>query len=354
MSLWPWVRGEWRRSRTSLAGVALLIALGGGITLAAFAGARRADSALDRRIEAEGWTVNATIGTLVTLEEMDGVVDDLLPQVAEIPGVRGAAALTWAGVGLEIDGAPGFFFSGVRGEAIGEGPSETIVSGRDADPTDAHEVTINEEAAAEAGVGVGDTVTLRSYASDQVTEFFEGNGASDNGPRVEAEVVGIFRTLEDIATQPEARVTLTPGFLDLYGDQIVACTCAIVANVPIDELEPVAADIAALVDDASMVVGTIAEQSTILDQAVAVEVGALLIAAAVCAVASIVVMLQAVARQTASRRSDAVSLNAIGATRADRVVAWTAVLAPEHGGWHDRRRRCRVRAVTALPAWRRT
>ena len=122
---------------------------------------------------------------------------------------------------------------------------------------------------------------------------------------------------------------LTPGFMERYGTEIVGCDCTIVANVAIDEIEPVAAEIAAVVDAASMVVGTITdEQSTILDEAVGVEVGALLIAAAISAVASIVVMLQAVARQMAGRRTDATSLNAIGATRADRAVAWTTVLAP--------------------------
>lgn len=329
VNLWPWVRGEWRRGWTSLLGIVVLITIGGGITIAAVGGARRADTALDRRIEYEGWTANATIGSLVTLEEMDGAVDRLLPLIAEVPGVRGAAALTWAGVGIEIDGDPGNLFSGALGTSIGESPTETIVIGRAADQANPHEVTINEEAAAQAGVRVGDTIVLRSYASDQVDEFYEGNGAPDNGPRVEAEVVGIFRTLEDITTQPEARLTLTSGYIERYGDRVVSCTCGIVANIPLDELDQAAAEIADVVSEAQMVVGTITdEQSTILDQAVGVEVGALLVAALVAGVASIVVMLQALARQSAGRRSDEASLAAIGATRADRVAASMAVLAP--------------------------
>ena len=43
-----WVRSEWRSGWRALLGLALLIALGGGVTLAALAGARRADTAIDR------------------------------------------------------------------------------------------------------------------------------------------------------------------------------------------------------------------------------------------------------------------------------------------------------------------
>lgn len=330
MTLWPWVRGEWRRTWVSLLGVAMLLAIGGGITLGALAGARRADSALDRRIEAEGWTINATIGSLVDLDQMDGVVDRLLPEVAQVPGVNGAAELVWTGVGLEIDGEPGFFFSGTIGDVVGDQRfSESLVAGRAADPSTAHEVTINEEAATQGGFEVGDTVRLRSYASDQIAEFYEGNGAPDNGPRVEARVVGIVRSLEDITTQPEARVNLTAAFIDEYGDQIVHCACSIVAAVPLDRVDAVADEIRGVVRDDSMVVGTITdEQSTILDQAVRVEVGALVAAAVVAAAASLVVMLQALARQSATRGADATSLMAIGATGDERTAAWMTVIAP--------------------------
>ena len=52
-SVWLWVRSEWRRRGGSLVGLALLIGIAGGTTLAAWAGARRTASSFDRRLDQE-------------------------------------------------------------------------------------------------------------------------------------------------------------------------------------------------------------------------------------------------------------------------------------------------------------
>ena len=60
-SLGLWVRSEWRNGWRSLLGLALLIALGGGVTLAALAGARRADTAIDRFLDAVATRIGLTV-----------------------------------------------------------------------------------------------------------------------------------------------------------------------------------------------------------------------------------------------------------------------------------------------------
>ncbi|HEX9260487.1 MAG TPA: hypothetical protein VF855_13185, partial [Acidimicrobiales bacterium] len=59
-----WVRAEWRRSVGALVTLALLLALAGGVVLALAAGARRADTSLDRfasRVSLPDLTLSASI-----------------------------------------------------------------------------------------------------------------------------------------------------------------------------------------------------------------------------------------------------------------------------------------------------
>ncbi len=224
-----WVRSEWRRDWRSLVGLALLIAVGGGVTLAAVGGARRADTAFDRFLDRVSSPIDVSAaGIEADLTVYGDAWTDLTEPIADIAGVRGVTPVSWMAVAYEIDGEPSQFFSIATGPPAGDSPppGSHIVDGRAADPRAADEVTINEEGRRQMGVDIGDRITLRSYASDQYTAFIGSDIEEDRGPRVDVVVTGIHRSAEDISDNPEAMVLLTPAFHDRYGDQIVHCDCS--------------------------------------------------------------------------------------------------------------------------------
>src|SRR4029453_3366177 len=102
--LWGWGASEWRRSWRSLTLPALLVTFGGAITIAAIAGARRADSAFDRFLE----QTSAPLAVGLSGQDDDLVTLDgasaLAPDMAAIPGVEGVTPTAWMGVAAEANG----------------------------------------------------------------------------------------------------------------------------------------------------------------------------------------------------------------------------------------------------------
>jgi ABC-type lipoprotein release transport system permease subunit len=327
-----WVRSEWRRGWRSLLGLCLLIALGGGVTLAALGGARRADSAFDRFLDRVSSPVDvAAVGNDFRFDQVNVAWGDLSESIARIPGVRGVTPVSWMGVAYEIDGEPGQFFSVATGPPSGDAPppGSTIVEGRAADPREANEVTINEEVQRQTRVAVGDRITLRSYASDQFAAFIGNAIEVDRGPQVEVQVTGIHRSAEDVSDNPEGIVLLTPAFHDRYGDQIIHCDCAFWIGARRSDADAIAASLPAVIGEYPLAVQKVdGPVRTRVERSVALEVGALRIAAIVAAIASILVVSQALARHLNGDGSTTPALAAIGATRPAVVRAWAIILLP--------------------------
>jgi ABC-type lipoprotein release transport system permease subunit len=327
-----WVRSEWRRSGRSLVGLALLIAVGGGITLAAFGGARRADTAFDRFLDRVSSPIDVSAaGIEADVSVYRSAWADLTGPIADIAGVRGVTPTSWMAVAFEVDGDPSPFFSIATGSPAGDSPppGAQIVEGRAADPQAADEVTINEEGRRQMGVDVGDRITLRSYATDQFGAFIGNDIEDDRGPRVGVVVTGIHRSAEDISDNPEAMVLLTPAFHDLYEDQIAHCDCSFWIAASRSDADAIAAVLPAVIGDYPLAVQEVdGPVRTRVDRSVALEVGALQIAALVAAIASVLVISQALARHIGGDGSTSPALAAIGATRPQVVRGWTAILLP--------------------------
>ena len=327
-----WVRSEWRRSWRSLLGLALLVGLGGGVTLAAIGGARRADTAFERFLDRVSSPVDVSAaGIEPNLDVVNGAWSDLTEPIAGIPGVRGVTPVSWMAVAYEVDGHPGQFFSVATGPPSGSAPppGSQIVEGRAADPKAADEATINEEAQRQMGVDVGDRITLRSYASDQFNAFIGSDIEEDRGPRVEVLVTGIHRSAEDISDNPEGMVLLTPAFHDHYGDQIVHCDCSFWIAAARSDAKAISAALPAVIGDYPLAVQEVdGPVRTRVDRSVALEVGALQIAALVAAIASVLVISQALARHVGGDGSTTPALAAIGATRPAVVRGWAVILLP--------------------------
>ena len=327
-----WIRSEWRRGWRPLLGLSLLIALGGGVTLAALGGARRADTAFDRFLDRVSSPVDVSaVGNDFRFDQVNIAWGDLSESISRITGVRGVTPVSWMGVAYEIDGEPGQFFSIATGPPSGDTPppGSTIVEGRAADPRAADEVTINEEAQQQMGVAVGDRITLRSYASDQFAAFIGNATEEDRGPQVDVQVTGIHRSAEDVSDNPEGIVLLTPAFHDRYADQIIHCDCSFWIGAQRSDADAIAAALPAVIGEYPLAVQEVdGVVRTRVDRSVALEVGALRIAALVAAIASILVISQALARHISGGGSTTPTLAAIGATRPAVVRGWAVILLP--------------------------
>ena len=235
------------------------------------------------------------------------------------------------GRGLRDRRRPEQFFSIATGPPSGDGPppGSTIVEGRAADPQSADEVTINEEAQRQTGVAVGDRITLRSYASDQFAAFIGNAIEEDRGPQVEVQVTGIHRSAEDVSDNPEGIVLLTPAFHDRYSDQVIHCDCSFWIGAQRSDADAIAAALPAVIGDYPLAVQEVDDAvRTRVDRSVALEVGALRIAALVAAIVSILVISQALARHISGDGSTTPALAAIGATRPAVVRGWAFILLP--------------------------
>lgn len=327
-ALFPWIRSEWRRSWRSMLMLAAVVGLGGAATIAAAAGARRADSAFDRLLAREGAPIQLSLDEGVDPAVQARMWQGLPEALMGIPGVIGARPIAWAGVALQADGVPLTFFSGVFGDALGdEPPAPNLVRGEPAGGAD--EVVINEGAADLIGVDVGDVIQVRSFAADQMDAFLYDDSIEDRGPVIDVEVVGISRGPEDVAYRTEAVSWFSSEFRAAYRDDIAMCDCVIVLNAAPEDVDGIIASIPEVIGDLPIVVGQYdLESSATVRHAIGLEVGALWIAAAVAAVATLVAALQTIARQMGSRRSTVDALAALGATRRAIVRAEVLVMTP--------------------------
>ena len=122
-----WVRSEWRTGWRALLGLAMLIALGAGVTLAALAGARRADTAIDRFQDAVATPIGVTVDASMETTQLGDVWDDIAAEIAALPGVRGVSPTAFSGVSLQVDGEPIAFFMPIIGAGIGDDPPTNVV-----------------------------------------------------------------------------------------------------------------------------------------------------------------------------------------------------------------------------------
>ena len=216
------VRNELRRRRSTVVVVALLVGLVTAVVLTSLAGARRSASAPDRFVS--------------LLRPADFFVErssdePFAPRAEEVPGVAAAVDMTL--MGAYPPDLPEDAFYPMLAPAGPLIPAEyhrpMLLRGRVADPSEPHEVTIGERISARLGLDVGDTMPLVSLAP--------GEGFEDDptGPRIDMQVVGITRDLED-ATEQHGRpalVILTPAFRDRYLGEI-----APIGEVSVVALEP--------------------------------------------------------------------------------------------------------------------
>lgn len=206
------LRRQWR----GLVVIVLLSGLAGGVTLAAFAGARRTSTSFDR------FLVSSRNHDVIVFATSIGPRD--VTRLRASPGVAGIGYARQ----LSLVRPDGDFL------AVG-GPLDRslfhdvdrlrIVTGRPPDPGRPEEVVVGEALARTQHLAPGDRLPVASYTQAQIDRLQndERNGAPPPlGPHVVLRVVGISRSPIDLSLQgAEGGLLLLPrAFVEKYGGRI--------------------------------------------------------------------------------------------------------------------------------------
>src|SRR4051794_40789530 len=207
-----------RRSWRGLVIVVVLVAFAGGVTLAAFAGARRTSSSYRRFI-------TSTPSPDVILLSHDIPPSDA-PRVRAIRGVIAVARARFLAL-VKPDGSPldvGFAIAGPLDDHLFDDIYRLrIVDGRDTAPGAADEVVLGEPFARLIHRGVGDTLHVASYSQAVVDQIRQGKTPPrPRGPGLRLHIVGISRAPSDLSLQGVTGGTflLSRAFVEKYGDRI--------------------------------------------------------------------------------------------------------------------------------------
>jgi FtsX-like permease family/MacB-like periplasmic core domain len=181
-----WLRIDSRRRWRSLLVLALLVALATATVLAATAGARRGQSAVERL-----WTgtLPTTVTVLPNQPGFDWAKVRALPEVAAVSEFP----VTF---GFQVACCPD---AGTGFPPIGDEYGRTIerpvmLAGRVFDPARADEVIVTPQFAQHYHKGVGDTLTLMLASKKQANEQYDGTTGPPQGPVVKARITGVARS----------------------------------------------------------------------------------------------------------------------------------------------------------------
>ncbi|MEO6317473.1 MAG: FtsX-like permease family protein [Acidimicrobiales bacterium] len=319
------VRHSTRTSRREILATALIVALAGGVALAALAGARRTASAFPRYLEAshasdvavqvgpveEGsaFSIDTAHGFATRAASIDGVEEDAsyIGLEAMFPVVDGE--LSSAEVVGSLDGR----YIDVDSVAISDGrlPRSDRVD----------EVLINEIAASYSDLGVGDDLTLQARGG-----FGEGNPLDAPILAEEPVVVvgiGLFPTevlSDDFDRSP--RILATPALTELYREDLGSYLWQGLRLSPGTDVDRVIADYASLVgEDNAIIVQRTDQQATSVQRAIRPVVTGLGVFGLAALVAALTLGTLAGLRLSGQSTSDAATLRALGLRPSARAIA---------------------------------
>jgi hypothetical protein len=329
-AVWVRARAELRRRWRATVLLAVLVGLAGGVVLAAVAGARRTDLAMDRFL-----AYSRPLNVHVAGERLDLRAVERLPQVADFDQGAFMALTPSTPSGTPDPGALGNIAPIVylRGSSGVTSDRYLLVAGRPPDPDQPLEVVVNQKLAARRGVGPGGTLRLWAYSPEQVQRpdlMRPGEVFMPAGPALDLTVTAVGRWPQDMqpGTADEDVVYLgtelalfTPAFWRIYHDR-----AGVVGGV-VDEafrlhgdrhdLEGFTTAVRRLPGgrEAVIQVGSDAENSAKeAEQALHVQAVALLVFAALTALAALLVVGQGIARQVELDADERPTLAALGMT----------------------------------------
>jgi hypothetical protein len=332
-AVWMWVRSEWRRGWGGLVVVGLLITIAGGVTMAAAAGARRADGAMARfQVATNDPQVEVELAS-TDLDELEATIprlpsaSELAQRLAAVGGVEGVQVVSF--IAATPDPDTGFFNAALSAE-VGRAPTALLVEGRRFEPDDPYEVLVNETAAKRWG-GVGSVLTLHTLDPSQLSVMAEMATGEPAGPTIEVRVVGVIRGVEEITDVPEPILIATPAFVERFGRDVAMFPG--VANVTAetdraDELEGLVTDLGEAAGEEFEAHPPREDFAGRIDESVGVEVAAMWVFALAAAIAGLVIVYQAMSRRDPHLAPERSTRHALGFTRQLDIAASVLRAAP--------------------------
>jgi FtsX-like permease family len=327
-AIWMTARAEWRQRWRSFLVVALLAGIAGGVTLAALAGSRRADTSFDRLLEREK-TPNVSV-------QMDERVDaTLVREAARLPGVEVAEHM----VMLVVAPADSGLVAGQDSMAIalptvaGDDPGDIrIVEGRLYDEHREDELVVNEAMRDRLDAHIGDRLSLVSLTPAQWDAIEETGGRypSPAGPTQEVTLVGVAHAAEDVSDAPDPYLLVTPAYYERYGSEIAGGE-AVGLRVDKDHLAGIE-DRARSLFGGHAVVEPADDISASIEDGLAVEVNGLRVFAAAAAIAGLVALGQALVRQAETMSVQHPTCRALGMTPRQLIAAGVTAILPVAAG----------------------
>ena len=231
---WYVVRRGFRRRAVPTVGLVLMVAIASGSVAGLVAGARRTADAFPTFVQharpTSDVSVFAQLDPEIPFEADDqAALGDLLQDLPEVERATRATMLIVEGTdragdrqrllaNIELD--PG------RDLAFGR---PMIVDGVWPDDGDPHAVSIDEELAARADLGIGDTYRMTPYTIAQFGPAGEGADVRPDGPALDLRVAAIYRhpvDLQPVELDQEgiyvdhSGLHLTPAYWDEYGPDL--------------------------------------------------------------------------------------------------------------------------------------
>jgi hypothetical protein len=333
-AVWTRARAELRHRWQATLLLMLVVGLAGGAVMAAVAGARRTDSAMDRFL-----AYNRPMNVEVTGLDFDAV--RRLPQVADADQGGYMALAPSTASGAPDPEALGSInpWAIVHGRSLVTSDRPLLVRGRLPDPSRPLEVAVDETLAARRRLGPGQRLRMWAYTPPQFEHGADSARVPDPaGPALDFTVTGILRQPSDLSPVPVQRdviylgvndLYLTPAFSQAYGQTVANLGTGVGVRLHrgLADLDAFTAAVRALPGgrQAQVDVGSDIEQAAgRAARAIHVQAVALLAFALLTAIAGLLVVGQSVARQVQLDAVEQAVLRAVGMTRS-QLVAVTLV-----------------------------
>jgi hypothetical protein len=330
-AVWVRARAELRRRWQATVLLVMVVGLAGGAVMAAVAGARRTDSAMDRFL-----AYSRPMNILVAGLDFDAVKQ--LPQVADADQSAYLALTPSTPSGAPDPAALGSInpWATVHGRALVTSDRPLLVRGRLPDPARPLEVAIDETLAVKRRVEPGQTLRMWAYAPRQFEQNLDSSRIPDPaGSAFDFTVTGIVRQPNDLSPVPVQQDVIYLGVNDLYltpafwraNGQTVAnfgVGVAVRLHRGIEDLDGFRVAVRGLPGGpkANIEVGSDIEQTSgRARRAMQVQAVALLAFAVLAAIAGLLVVGQSVARQVQLDAGEQAILRAVGMTRSQLVAA---------------------------------
>ncbi len=309
------VRSVLRHRLWGAVAVALLVGIAGGAVLAAYAGARRTESAFPRLLD----RVQAA-DLLILPRQYEGIrAEDL----AKLPGVERAGLAFGFGFGTDFE--KGFPTNGA-GALASDGTSlyqierPLLTNGRLPRRTRTDEVLVSETAARQLGVRLGSR--LRGSIFDFSTDLVPGADLSGVFESVDLRVVGVGRSANEIVhneNSDPSTIMLTPEFVRRHRDRVGYAAALVHLRQPEDRVRFEAA-LADRYPDVQFQFEWRSDREATFANTVGPYADALWFFAAVAALTALLVVGQALARLVVSDSGSGTELEALGARRPQRAA----------------------------------